>query len=179
MNLYIVRHGETDYNKMGLMQGMSNIPLNSKGKYQALEVREKLNDVDIDLVIISPLVRAKETASIIMGKRSVKTITDSRIIERKMGVLEGKDRSLYDAKKYWNYKLNYHNSDNVERLSDLFLRTKLFLDDIKNKYPDKNILVVSHAATIRALHFNIVGFNEDDNLLKFSVENCCILKYNI
>lgn len=179
MNLYIVRHGETEYNKIGLMQGISNIPLNSTGKKQALEVLEKLNDVDIDLVITSPLIRTKETASIIMKNRSVRTITDSRIIERGMGKLEGKDTKLYDGEKYWDYKLNYHNSDNVEKISDLFLRTKIFLDDIKNKYPDKNILIVSHGATIRALHFNIVGFNENDNLFKFAVPNCCLLTYNL
>ena len=132
-----------------------------------------------DLVITSPLVRTIQTASIIMENRNVRTITDDRIIERNLGLLEGKDSSLYDSKKYWNYSLNYYNSDNVERLSDLFLRTKLFLEDIKNKYPDKNILIVSHAATIRALHFNIVGFAEKEDLHKFSVDNCCILNYNI
>ena len=179
MNLYIVRHGETDYNKMNLMQGSSNIPLNFKGKNQALDVSKKLENVDIDLVITSPLVRTKETASIIIGNKNVKIITDDRIVERGMGILEGKDRSLYDVKKYWDYKLNYYNSDKVEKISDLFLRTKLFLDDIKNKYSDKNILIVSHAATIRALYFNIVGFNEDDKLHEFFIDNCCILNYKL
>lgn len=179
MNLYVVRHGETNYNKLGLLQGFSDIPLNETGEKQAIDAKKKLENVAIDLVITSPLVRTKQTASIIIGNRNVRTITDDRIIERNLGMLEGKDSSFYDTKKYWDYSLNYYNSDNVEKLSDLFLRTKLFLEDIKNKYPNKNILIVSHAATIRALHFNIVGFNEKDDLHKFSVDNCCILNYNI
>lgn len=179
MNLYVVRHGQTDYNVQKLIQGASNVPVNETGKKQALMLKTEIDKLKIDLVIVSPLLRTRQTAEILIGERKVKVITDDRLVERNFGVLEGKSLDFYDASKYWNYNLNYHNDDNVEKISDLFLRTKLFLDDIKQRYFDKNILIVSHGATIRALHFNIVGFIPGENLLKFKVNNCCLLKYSI
>lgn len=161
------------------MQGVSNVPINETGKEQALMLKPEIDKLKIDMVIVSPLLRTRQTAQILIRKRKVKIITDDRLIERNFGFLEGRSEDSYDALKYWDYNLNYHNEDNVEKLSDLFLRTKLFLDDIKKRYPNQNILIVSHSETIRALHFNIVGFINDENLLKFKVNNCCLLKYSI
>lgn len=179
MNLYIVRHGQTNYNLNGIIQGCSNIPLNSTGINQANKLKVEIDKLKIDLVICSPLLRTKQTASILCKNRNIKTIYDNRIIERNFGILERQSIKKYNSKLYWNYKLNYDIGENVEKISELFLRTKLFLDDIKSKYSDKNILIVSHGATIRALHFNIKGFSENDNLLSFSIPNCCLFKYSL
>ena len=67
MKLWITRHGQTDYNKMRIMQGAINIPLNETGRAQAEEVRDKLKGISFDAVIASPMDRAVETASIITG----------------------------------------------------------------------------------------------------------------
>lgn len=142
-------------------------------------LRSEIDKLKIDMVIVSPLLRTRQTAEILIGKRNLKIITDDRLVERNFGFLEGKSEDVYDASKYWDYNLNYYNEDNVERISNLFLRTKLFLDDVKKKYPNQNILIVSHSEAIRALHFNIVGFINGEDLLKFTVNNCCLLKYSI
>ena len=107
--LYIVRYGETDWNKEGRCQGHSNIPLNEQGRNQAREVREKLKDVNFDVVFCSPLDRTIETARIITDG---KIITDDRIIERTLGKMDGHDIvqngfSLYD---FYNYYLLYNNN---------------------------------------------------------------------
>lgn len=132
MNLYIVRHGQTDYNLNHIIQGKSNTKLNENGINQAKKLKEEIDKLNIDLVICSPLIRTKETANILMQDRSVKTIYDERILERGFGSIEGKSDKEYDAIKQWDYKLNY-DYKGIEKIQDLFLRTKLFLDDIKKK----------------------------------------------
>ena len=81
MKIYTVRHGQTEWNKKGLYQGKTDVPLNEEGKKQAMLVKEKLKDKKIDLIISSPLKRAKETAEIISDFK-IKIITDSLIVER-------------------------------------------------------------------------------------------------
>ena len=65
MNIYIVRHGETNYNKQNLFQGLTNIPLNSNGKKQAEELAEDIKSININYIYSSPLKRAIQTANII------------------------------------------------------------------------------------------------------------------
>lgn len=179
MELYIVRHGQTDYNKRNIIQGRSDIPLNETGIEQAETLKKELENVKLDIAICSPLIRTKQTAEIILKDRDVEIIYDDRIVERGFGLLEGQDIKKYDAKSYWDFKLNYETEDKVEKISDLFYRTNEFLEDVKSKYKDKNILVVSHGATIRAMIFNLYGFSEKDDLLNFRVPNCSLLKYRI
>ena len=81
MKIYTVRHGQTEWNKKGLYQGKTDVPLNEEGKKQAMLVKEKLKDKKIDLIISSPLKRAKETAEIISDGK-IKIITDSLIVAR-------------------------------------------------------------------------------------------------
>lgn len=107
MKIYTVRHGQTEWNKKGLYQGKTDVPLNEEGKKQATLVKEKLKDKKIDLIISSPLKRAKETAEIISDGK-IKIITDSLIVERGLGEYEGSpvNDNGYSANFYWNYKLN-------------------------------------------------------------------------
>ena len=74
MKLYIVRHGETDWNKARKIQGRSDIPLNEFGRHLARETAKGLADVHFDLCFTSPLSRAKETAQIILDGRDVPII---------------------------------------------------------------------------------------------------------
>ena len=90
MKLYIVRHGETDWNKARKIQGQSDIPLNAFGRHLARETAKGLADVHFDLCFTSPLSRAKETARIILEGRDVPIIEDPRIEEMSFGVYEGK-----------------------------------------------------------------------------------------
>lgn len=59
------------------------------------------------------------------------------------------------------------------------LRAKSFLDKVKQKYDGKNILVVSHGSFIKALHFNLVGYNEDTDFLSFNPSNAIIYEYDM
>ncbi len=179
MKIYTVRHGQTEWNKKGLYQGKTDVPLNEEGKKQAMLVKEKLKDKKIDLIISSPLKRAKETAEIISDGK-IKIITDSLIVERGLGEYEGShvNDNGYNANFYWNYKLN-SDEKGVESVRDLLDRAQLFLDKIKQEYDNKNILIVSHGATIRAINYVIVGYCEDEKFLDFDVRNCSLFEYDI
>ncbi len=76
-------------------------------------------------------------------------IIDERLVERGFGSLEGGSYNEKYTHDFWNYYLN-KNDYGVEPLQDLFFRTQSFLEYLKNNYIDKTILIVSHAATIRA-----------------------------
>lgn len=174
MKIYIVRHGKTDWNVLGKMQGCTDIPLNKIGVKQAELVKDKIKD-KIDVCFSSPLSRALETAKIISD---VKPIIDERLIERKMGEFEGQSTVLYDSKKYWDYRGNY-SDHGVEAIQDLFKRTSDFINEIKQKYNDKTILIVSHGATVRALHYCITSYTEDEEFLKLDVPNCGVFEYDL
>ncbi|MCI8446125.1 MAG: histidine phosphatase family protein, partial [Bacilli bacterium] len=93
MELYIVRHGETGYNKMGLLQGKTNIPLNQKGIEQANKTKKELEQINFDIVVSSPLNRAIDTAKIIAPNNEI--LIDERLNERTLGEYEGKPSRLY------------------------------------------------------------------------------------
>lgn len=77
MKFYIVRHGQTDWNNLGLNQGWSDTPLNALGQFQALKARDALRDVRFDIAYSSPLQRAAKTCQIILGR----TIPDKSIFD--------------------------------------------------------------------------------------------------
>lgn len=175
MRIFLVRHGETDWNLKKLMQGRTDIPLNETGKMQALEVKEKLKNEKIDICFSSPLSRTLTTAKIITN---LDIIIDERLIERNAGTLEGKDSKIYKQINYYDFKSN-SNQYGVENVKDLFARASKFLEDIKEKYLDKTVLIVSHGATIRALHYVITGYDENTNFLELKIPNCCVFEYYI
>lgn len=174
MKLYIVRHGKTDWNVLGKIQGCTDIPLNKIGEKQAKLIKEKIKE-KVDVCFTSPLKRAISTAEILTD---VKPTIDERLIERKMGEFEGQSIMVYDSKKYWDYNGNY-TDHGVEAVQDLLKRANDFLEEIKQKYNDKTVLVVSHGATIRALHYCITSFSEDEDFLKLDVPNCGVFEYDL
>lgn len=97
MKLYIIRHGETDWNQTRRMQGRKDVPLNAFGRHLAEETGKALSNVKFDAVYTSPLERAKETAQIVSGGR-VAIICDEKLIEMSFGEYEG----LSASKEHWN-----------------------------------------------------------------------------
>ena len=169
IEVYLVRHGETDYNRLGKIQGRMNIVLNNRGRRQIRELREILKDVNFDICFSSPLSRTMETAMILVGER-VLINTDSRLLERDFGLLEGQPFSKYDAHKYWDYYLNY-SDDGVEKIQDIFKRVISFIDYLRENYQYKTVLIVSHEATIRAIYHVLNHTDLSSRLLDFKMGN--------
>lgn len=175
MKLYVVRHGQTDYNLNHLMQGITDKDINENGIEEIEGVKELLKTVQFDICITSPLIRAINSLKIITDHDY---IIDNRIIERNLGVFETKESELYNKELYWDYKAN-SNFGGVEAIQDLFKRVEEFYNELKEKYSDKTILIVSHDAPIRALNYIIKGYDENTNFLELTINNARILEYEI
>lgn len=171
MKITLVRHGQTDFNYENKMQGCTNNSLNEEGRRECRKLRESLLDKHFDICYMSPLFRAVETAIILIGER-VETVVDKRLIERDIGEFEGKNRDLYDPKKYWDYQLN--SSDNgVESVQNVFKRCESFLNYLMEKHSGEDILIVTHGSPVRAIHHLLKGTNlATGNLLDIKIGNC-------
>ena len=148
MKLYIIRHGETAWNKKLLLQGQTDIPLNENGRKLAQVTARALQMVPFDLCITSPLLCAKETAQIILGSRKIPFWEDARIQEIGFGTYEG--RRVRDE----NGMLVDPVFQNFFSHPDQFVaRTAAFLDELtlKTELADKTILISTHGAASRAL----------------------------
>ena len=171
MNLYIVRHGQTDWNIEGRIQGSTNIELNSTGINQAKKASELLKNTRLDSIYSSPLKRTLDTAKIINQYHNLNIIEDSRIIERNFGDFEGTKNVLTDISDYLDYAKNL-STNNVESIKNLFNRIEDFLLDIYNVYghTNKNILIVTHAGASVAI--TAIIRNQKDDLTSLGMKNC-------
>ena len=175
MKIKFVRHGQTDLNSpIRKMQGISDYDLNSNGIKQAEETRDKLKDEDFDIIITSPLKRAKHTAEIINEKKDVPLIVDDRIKERNYGKLEGK---LF-KKEYCNLNYDFESIEG-ESLENYEARLKEFVHDIKEEYSDKKVLVVAHNGVISVLSCMLEGMPEDGNFEARGIKNGEVKEFEI
>ncbi len=92
--LYIIRHGKTDWNALHKLQGRTDIPLNDEGRKMAEEAGKLYRDVHFDVCFCSPLIRARETAEILLRGRNVPILTDNRLAEMGFGSYEGIENSF-------------------------------------------------------------------------------------
>jgi len=175
MKLYIIRHGLTDWNKLKKIQGQTDIELNETGKNQALEAKKIFNEHDFDLIICSPLKRTKLTAEIINQDKKVKTIYSDALLERGLGLLEGQPTNM-EVDSLYDLKLNT-SENNVELATDFRDRVFNLLDEVKEKYFDKKVLLVTHGGTARAIEAYFYGINEDKVLPPETLKNCEIREY--
>ena len=176
MKICLVRHGQTEANYDGIIQGRENVELNDTGRRQCKKLKEKIKDKQYDYCYMSPMLRTVETAIILIGDR-VETIPDKRLIERDMGELTNKKREEYDTKKYWDYNLNSGDLG-VEKVQDIFERCRDFLKYIINKHGDSTIMIVSHSAVLRCIRHVLLGTDVNGNLL-YPIDNCYYEEINI
>ena len=142
--LGLLRHGQTDWNIDLRLQGSTDIPLNDTGRAQALQAASVLNREDWDVIIASPLSRAKDTADIVAKELGMNVVIVPELIERSFGVAEGLDHASW-RKMYESHAV----IEGLESLEDLRARTILLLDLIANEYAGQRVLAVSHGAFIR------------------------------
>jgi broad specificity phosphatase PhoE len=166
--LYIVRHGQTDWNVERRLQGNTDIPLNEVGRAQAAELKEKLKDIEFDLCISSDLQRAVETARIVSGKQSMVLQKDKRLRERHFGAWEGRLSSEYHS------ALDEQRAD-VE--SDEIVQSRVFacLKEIADLHPETNILIATHGGVMR----NMISKLCSIAISEIHVENMALLKVKI
>lgn len=177
MKLYVVRHGETIWNVENRVQGITDIPLTDKGRLDATLQRDFVKSLDIDVVISSPLDRAIETAKILTDNK-LPINTDDRIKERDWGMNEGANIDEVDRIDCWDVILNTK-VQNIESIQDFMYRVSSFLEDIKVRYKDKKVLLVTHSAVIRVIHYLLGTIPEDGDLSKIDIPNLRIMEYDL
>ncbi len=178
MNLYVIRHGQTEWNVLKKMQGSADIPLNEKGIEQAYITKEKLKNINIDIVFCSPLKRARKTAEIISDNNDLEIVIADELTERCYGEFEGISKSAFDYNEFWSYNKN-KNYVKAENIQSFFDRVYKFLDKLKDKYSDKNILIVTHAGVVKVIECYANGMLADEEIGPFLPENCSVSEYII
>lgn len=173
MIVYIVRHGEVPHNALRQYNNKDE-DLNVQGIIQANELRNKIKNIDYDIIISSPLIRAKHTAQIINVKNR-EIIIDDRIKEREPGDLSGKSLDVTNRDEYWNYNttIQYGSSENIKSFFD---RVFSFLNELKSEN-FSSVLVVAHSGVSKAFSCYFDGM-KDGHFLHRGLKNCEIKKYD-
>lgn len=179
--IYFVRHGQTDDNVEPVqISGLNKVLLNSTGLAQIEETAENLKNTKIDMLFSSPLERTKQTTEIINKYHNLEVVFDNRIIERDWGEYEGKSVKSVDRDVVWNYYTDPNLYPSVESVKNVYSRVKSFVDEIKQLYSDKNILVISHRGVARCLYCLFNGIPEDGSLLAVTqTKNGQVVEYQL
>lgn len=174
MKVYLVRHGEVPHNVLRQYNNEDE-DLNKIGIEQAKKLRDKIQNIDYEIIISSPLIRAKHTADIINVKNK-DIIIDDRLKERDPGSLSGKSLNVTNRDEYWNYytSIHYGTSEDIKVFFDKIYN---FLDDLKSKNYN-TIIIVAHSGVSKAFSAYFEGIN-DGMLLNRGLKNCEIKEYKL
>lgn len=158
--IYLVRHGETDWNVKKIVQGHTNNPLNKTGIEQAKQLREKLAHIKFDAFFSSDLLRAKQTSEIIALSCKMAVQTTKALRERRFGIYEGKEfihlNKFYDKmneliKKDKATHDQIHEQEGLETDKKVIERLIIFLRETAVSNPGKTIFMGSHGGVIRII----------------------------
>ena len=168
--IFVVRHGETEWNAVNKVLGRTAIPLNNKGMEQAYELARSLKDLKIDIFLCSPLCRARQTADAISNETGIRYKIDDRLIEQDFGKFEGVNRfdgGYQEAKR--EYFARYPGG---ESYFDLAARVFPLLKELEGA----NALLVTHGGICRMIrnYFEDMG---NEEFVKFSQGNCEVRTY--
>ena len=177
--IYLIRHGQTDWNVERKIQGQTDIPLNINGKQQAKEAAEEIANLKIDKIISSDLSRAKETAEIINKKVGAEITYDKRLREVNYGDFEGIQIDKFTDKDWVIFNETPEKIKGESR-QQVYDRVKSFIDEIKD---DENVLVVTHGGSLRMMlyyanntdSFDMDSYNEFSK--DFWINNAKVVEY--
>lgn len=169
--LILMRHGQTDWNKAGRLQGRTDIPLNETGRAQARAAGQKLSGIPFDVIYASPLRRAVETACLAAGAAVNAVRTDERLIEISFGVLEGTDERQFDP-QFFLAPQSYVPPRGGEGFPAVCDRTQAFLREILARHRGQRLLVVSHGAALACLLLRATGGTLAHLWDDFNMANC-------
>ncbi len=156
VKLFLVRHGQTDWNINRRFQGQSDVPLNEAGRQQATALANRLSREHIDVLFASDLQRAYETARMIAAQHACEIRLDTRLREINFGAWEG---LTYDEIKHNDPAVLAAREADIfttaapdgETLNQLTSRVESVLNDLHTQYADQTILIVAHGGPLQIL----------------------------
>ncbi len=167
MDIYLIRHGQTDANVSGIYQGNMDVPLNNKGLKQAELVAWRLRQMKIDQFYVSHLKRARDTAKFILEYHDITPVTEQDLQEISLGEWQGKTRA--DVKsEYADYIKAREDNDDAhttpfpggESFASFEQRAvQIFYDILDRGEQNQNIVIVTHGGIIKALVRHILDFD--------------------
>lgn len=181
--IYLIRHGETDWNRSDKLQGHSDIELNDLGRDQATRLGLFTTTLDVDHVISSDLKRAHETASLAFPRHTPIQNRDPRLREVHLGQAEGAQRSRLaedfgpEIAKAWfatDAESMLARFPGGESRSEAVLRLRSALVDWSLRYPNKNLAFITHGLLMRSFAQSLLGFYRPE----FRAPNCAIFEFH-
>ncbi len=178
MKLYVTRHGETEWNALDVISGITDIDLAPAGIRQAEQLAEQCAAAgDIDRIIASPMRRAQRTAGIVAERLHLAVQTDERLREWDYGSFEGKSRHIPgfpEAKAAWGCKM----PDGGESVFQVVQRAYNVIDDVKRLYPNENVLLVCHGGVCRVIDSYFYDMTTE-RFMGFFMGNCELRCYEL
>lgn len=161
--IHLFRHGQTQWNLAGRMQGRKNSPLSSLGVEQAVEAREKILGISFDAAYCSTSGRTLDTLNLLLGQEEIEIFQESDLCEIDLGAWEGLSaeeiQSTFGNEQLYNFWKAPHRYQPFggESFLDLQQRARKAVETISAKHPNQCLLMVSHGAFIKSLLAGLVG----------------------
>ena len=176
MKLYVARHGETQWNALNKICGRTDIPLTERGLQQAQCLASNMAAKQLNVIIASPMIRAQQTAAAVSEVTGIPVLTEERLIEQDFGEFEGLDRSTpaYLANKR-QFAYRYPGG---ESQLDVAYRVYGLIEELKEKYPDKNVLLVCHGGVCRSVRTYFEDMTNEEYFY-FSEDNANAREYEL
>ncbi len=179
LRLYLVRHGETDWNTEGRLQGQSDTPLSPAGIAQAYKLAARLARESIDAIWSSDLQRARQTAEIIAKPHGLEVNVSPVLREASFGLWEGLTESEIlergDEELWRSYRANSvkHRPPEGELLEEICERMLGIVNRIKSAHPSGTVIVVGHGGSLRAILCDALG-SPIPAWRRLSLSNACL-----
>ncbi len=173
---FIVRHGETEWNAQGRIQGHTDISLSERGIQQAKLVGQRLAGVSLDVAYSRDLARSAETARNILENRTVPLHTTARLREFNKGVFEGltpeetgqQYPELFEASQVNDLDFAPPGGETIRETS---ARMNAIMTELRRRHPDENVLIVGHGGALRAGFVALMELPLEANW-RFTMTNC-------
>lgn len=176
--VYIVRHGETEWNAQGRIQGHSDIPLSDYGRLQAQSVARRLSQVSFSVAYASDSSRTHETARIVLGDTGTPLHTTPQLREYRKGVFEGLTVEEHALRFPDQYRASLKNDLDFaptggESIREASARMARLVEENLRNHLDETVLVVGHGGSLRSLIVALLGLPLEANW-KFIMDNCAL-----
>ena len=178
--LYLIRHGRTEWNDLGRMQGWADPALDALGRQQAQALARRLYSESFAAFYSSPLVRARATAEAVAAGHHMRVLLDDRLRERNLGAWTGltfeqaRQRDPRLAEGDWRLE----GPPGGENQADLMARVAAVIDEIAARHPEGTVAVFSHGGALSAYLEHLLGIPAERSV-SFSFHNTAMARVSL